>query len=226
MIRNLITEKTEVVMKSRYYSDNCCLCGEFLTGTFPKIYNEFYPIKSRICLETNDFVVIPSISPIVKGHLLVLPKWHISNMSMLSGEELPLFLNIVKRIISFDDYKDGYFVFEHGVGDDGFSGCGIDHAHLHIMPMKAELTRRIMARVALLFCVQACDKVEGFFCNRENNGSYLLYGDSLARMFYCLNEYIPSQFIRKIIAEEMGIDSGDWKLCNGRKEFFETIDMF
>ena len=62
------------------FSSNCCICSEISSGKFPSKYYSFYPVNNRICLENEQFIVVPSISPIVEGHLLIFPKYHIKNL--------------------------------------------------------------------------------------------------------------------------------------------------
>jgi diadenosine tetraphosphate (Ap4A) HIT family hydrolase len=42
--------------------------------------------------DNNQFVVLPSVSPVVENHLLVLPKKHINTMKQLTSDEKNSFL--------------------------------------------------------------------------------------------------------------------------------------
>jgi serine/threonine protein kinase len=60
---------------------DCCLCEEISSGAFPRQYQEVYPVNSRICLNTGEFVALPTLSPLSPGHVLILPQNHVTSDS-------------------------------------------------------------------------------------------------------------------------------------------------
>lgn len=205
----------------------CCFCDEFQGGGFPEKYLKHYPVKSRVCLESENFIVVPSISPIVVGHFLVLPKKHISNLFSIKKSEWDEFLRIVGFVIDrLKSLFGEYFIFEHGVGNDYFEGCGVDHAHLHIMPIPKKYHDDIISAVSICSDKVVIDSVSSIYNAKNDCSSYLLFGYELSKMNYLAEDKMTSQFIRRVVSCKLGVDSYDWKECKNKELFFKTLDIF
>lgn len=94
-----------------------------------KIYDEVF-------FESNYFIVVYDISPVVKGHSLVIPKRHILSFIELSKDEiddllLTLKVVIPKLISVYGDETSSYNLITQ-VGP--FSGMSVPHLHTHILP--------------------------------------------------------------------------------------------
>lgn len=89
-------------------------------------------IKTKSIYEDDNFNVILDIDPISDGHLLILPKEHIENLSeLISIRELNSLIKLLK-----DKLK------ERGYGEN-FSICinegeinELYHTHIHLIPRK------------------------------------------------------------------------------------------
>lgn len=103
--------------------ENCIFC---------KIINKQIP--SSVVYEDNDVVAFLDISQATKGHTLVLPKKHYSNLLEIEDEVLAKITKVAKTIaISMQD----------SLGAQGFNlvnncnevaGQSVMHFHLHIIP--------------------------------------------------------------------------------------------
>lgn len=103
--------------------ENCIFC---------KIINKQIP--SSVVYEDNDVVAFLDISQATKGHTLVLPKKHYSNLLEIEDEVLAKIIKVAKTIaISMQD----------SLGAQGFNlvnncnevaGQSVMHFHLHIIP--------------------------------------------------------------------------------------------
>ncbi|MBZ5610322.1 MAG: HIT domain-containing protein [Acidobacteriia bacterium] len=138
--------KTDAAMNSR--TSQCCICAEIVTGEFPLNYRHAYPIDSRICLETKDFVVFPSVSPMSGGHVLLLPRVHVTRLADLPDGQCQQLRLCVDQ--ATDRLRERFgqtcYLFEHGVATGG-TACGIDHAHLHLLPLATNIAYSIEAQV-------------------------------------------------------------------------------
>lgn len=90
---------------------------------------------------TDRFVVVPTKGPLVEGWLLVIPLDHRLSFSAL--DEVGELDELLSRTV---ELVAGAFaaptLFEHGATTAGSAfGCGIDHAHLHVAPLKFSLER-------------------------------------------------------------------------------------
>lgn len=207
----------------------CCLCAEIATRQFPADYRHAYPVESRICFETRDFVVLPSVSPMTAGHVLVLPRIHVTRLADLRpGEHEQLRActeHAVDRLRT--RFSEPCYVFEHGVTTSG-TACGIDHAHLHILPLSPNTIESIELRVEADFSVQARGSLGEMLATgtHEMRRCYLLHGTDLKSISLSFNDRIPSQYMRQLISAVCGRADWDWKLLFGSSEFRATQEAF
>ncbi len=90
-------------------------------------------IPSYKCAENEEFYAFLDISPVVKGHVLVIPRREIDYIFDMDDDELSRFHIFAKRVAkaiktAFPCKKVGMSVF----------GLEVPHAHIHLMPMNSE----------------------------------------------------------------------------------------
>jgi diadenosine tetraphosphate (Ap4A) HIT family hydrolase len=208
---------------------NCCLCEEISSKAFPDQYRSTYPIGSRICHETGEFVILPTLSPLRAGHILILPRRHVTNLAALPSTERQALLACAKSAEKrlSDRFGSELYFFEHGVTGAGLA-CGIDHAHLHILPLSAATADVVESHIEADFPYQyASGLIEGLsFANQVEATSYLLRGTNLDSVRMSLRESIPSQYMRRLIVEAEGRNEWDWKMLGGRADFLSTCTVF
>ena len=89
-------------------------------------------IPAYIIAENNDFIAFLDISPLVKGHVLVVPKMEIDKLFELPDNLLSAMLVFAKPIAmaierSFDCRRCGISVI----------GLEVPHAHMHLVPINS-----------------------------------------------------------------------------------------
>ncbi len=101
-----------------------CIFCQIVQGTIPcaRIY------------ETEDVLAFLDISPVIKGHTLVIPKTHVVNMLDLPGSlagEMHLAMQKLGQAM-MDGLKAGGF----NLGMNNFKDAGqlVMHAHYHLIP--------------------------------------------------------------------------------------------
>jgi ATP adenylyltransferase len=207
----------------------CHLCAEVQSRLFPKQYSAAYGVESRICYETEDLFVVPSVSPLSSGHVLILPREHLTRLSDLpeaSLRELYDCVDFVERRLSVRFGSSLYF-FEHGV-KRGQMACGIDHAHLHVVNLPGHIIATVERDVSHRFPSDADGTLHEVLragASRRNE-SYLVHGQAVGSLCIAFNEHVPSQYVRRRIAKASGRSDWDWKLVYGRPEFLDTCDAF
>lgn len=87
-------------------------------------------IPSYKVAENDKFLAFLDIQPIVKGHVLVIPKKEIDYIFNIEDEDLGEFINFAKLVAKkmdkvFDCKKIGMTVI----------GLEVPHAHIHLMPI-------------------------------------------------------------------------------------------
>ena len=90
--------------------------------------------KSRIVLETTEWIAFYDLFPVSKGHILLVPKEHYSTFFELPDrlkESLQYRINDVKTILDNEFHPDGYNI---GCNCGEAAGQTIMHFHMHIIP--------------------------------------------------------------------------------------------
>jgi diadenosine tetraphosphate (Ap4A) HIT family hydrolase len=191
--------------------NECDLCNE-LEGKdcyFRAIYQQ--DMRERIIFRTTNFAVIPTIGQIVEGYVLILPFKHYTAIGALPDElyaELEALMDFTKKAI-ISTYGVKPIFFEHGVPYEGgeSGGCGVYHMHLHVVPLNYEVNFQAsiplpFKRIASLYQLQ--DII-------SEGRSYLLYIDQEGNKFLNDSDHIPSQYMRRKLAEVLGSKDWDWR---------------
>ena len=96
-----------------------------------------YPVDRMYFYEDEEYSISPDLSPLVTGHLLVIPQKHYASFGELADSAfMSRVIEKGKELLGTDDV----LVFEHGAVLEGEGGASIDHAHLHIMPRPINVT--------------------------------------------------------------------------------------
>ena len=103
--------------------DDCIFC-KLANGDIPT--NSIY--------EDDDFNVILDASPATKGHALILPKEHYSNIYEIDEEVLAKTIKLAKKIIVKETETlkcDGYNIIQN---NGEVAGQTVFHIHMHLNP--------------------------------------------------------------------------------------------
>lgn len=222
-----IKGKKEARMSSSngsYSNGQCCICSEIQSGRLPPLYEEKYDIAYRNCLETRDFVVFPSVSPLTFGHLLLFPKRHVTSLAQLNSKCLQNLCKIVTQLAARVSVRsDPPYFFEHGVPENGTGGCGITHAHLHLLPLPTSIALSADGRVSKEYPPDRSGDLVHMLDTHIPGFHYLLFGQDLGDLRLSFSSGLPSQYMRRIIAEETGLTCWDWRELSGVNLFRRTI---
>jgi diadenosine tetraphosphate (Ap4A) HIT family hydrolase len=95
-------------------------------------------------LQTDHFVVLPSLGAMVKGWLLIVPKKHFMCMGAVPDALETDYFELRKRVCTHLEsvYGSPVVLFEHGPSRIlTRTGCGVDHAHVHVVPFAEDLIK-------------------------------------------------------------------------------------
>jgi diadenosine tetraphosphate (Ap4A) HIT family hydrolase len=164
--------------------------------------------------ETENFVVVPSLGALVEGWVLIVPKQHAIAVGALS-DSLISELQVVKARIASAlaaHYRSPVCAFEHGPSDVGCKlGCGVDHAHLHLVPLELDLRTAIQpfmpAQVEWQYATMR-DCRTAF----EAGAGYLYFEGPLGSGHIATGADFGSQLFRRAIATSIGAaDQFSWR---------------
>lgn len=184
---------------------DCPFCNEYKN----KI-NELIKFN-RIILETKSFIVIPTVGGFLKNYLLIVPKKHINCFGELS---LCQFKELNQIILWQKKINKKYFnmktsMFEHGtLNPNNESGKSIIHAHLHVFPNNISLIPEIDKYD---FGINKIDNIENLKIVSRKYNSYLYYNDIDNKDYIITHQGVPSQFLRKVLAKVLNIDTWNWR---------------
>ena len=182
----------------------CKYCSE-LFGHDAGLH-ELAPWNVRL-LETENFVVVPSLGALVEGWLLIVTKKHYLCM----GSIPPALDNELREItaITANILQETYHaptLFEHGPCRSGSGiGCGIDHAHMHLVPLRFDLEELSGAELSLMG--QSWQPAHGFSKLRQLYDSekpYVCLREPGRELLFSTPSDLPCQFFRRVIAEAQG----------------------
>lgn len=208
-------------------NNNCCICDEIKTGLLSTTLYKYYPIQNRFCFESKDFIVVPSVSPLNAGHILIFTKEHNSSMMSLSNPtKIQLFELVDQMYNNVQKHFGSPIIFEHGANDPADQGCGVNHAHIHILPLEASIRCEVMEEIKGSYLPDNWGNIQELLSGDNISSSYLLYGEDTDNMFFYNSGIIPSQSIRRIISAKLGKSQWNWKEYYGWRDFKDTYKTF
>jgi diadenosine tetraphosphate (Ap4A) HIT family hydrolase len=92
--------------------------------------------QSRIALENDAAVAFPDAFPIAEGHMLVVPRRHVTSLFDLPNEEQAAIWRLVAQVrgkLAAELKPDGFTI---GVNDGLAAGQTVLHAHVHVIPRR------------------------------------------------------------------------------------------
>lgn len=196
-------------------SSACCFCEEFCYGSENSHFRTHFGhlVNSRIIFESIDFVAVPSLGPVVEGHTLVIPKKHINSFAEIHDSKSALeFISRVKQWLTQN--KGNTTCFEHGtIAYTATGGCGITHAHLHVIPainiQLPNLSAGKWIKIENSNYIQILNRI-----GAQKSG-YLFFELSSGEKYYHLDPKTPSQYLRQHIVKALGKNNWDWRLNIG-----------
>lgn len=207
-------------MRKIKLKQDCCFCDEF-------IKNKPFPIytQNRVLLENKFSVAFPSLGAICNGHILIIPKTHTTSLALTPSLVLEYVLELRERVANKLTERFGSVVqFEHGVLPGEGGGCGVDHAHLHVLP------NLLNQPLSSLLPLEMAEITASCFSELKNFGAmerpYLYIEESSGEKKIFFTEHLPSQFVRRIISSHIKSAEWDWTHRPVNNNFLATLSTF
>jgi ATP adenylyltransferase len=185
--------------------ENCCLCSNVASGAAQE--------WNRPLLESRNFVVLPSVGSLVEGWLLIVPRDHHISMGALPDLLADEMRSLKHRLASRLRLLYGELcAFEHGPARlERRVGCGVDHAHLHIVPVAFDL-----ADAAAPFLPSDVSWAQGGWdqCRAAylSGKDYLYLEQPIGVGRIAVHDSFGSQVFRKAIAAKIGVpEQFNWR---------------
>ncbi len=179
-------------------------------------------VRQRVITGTTEWALLPSITPLTVGHLMIVPLEHVRGTAQLPLEQRRAVFQAAAESAAL--LRSGEVaVFEHGVGVDLIGGCGVDHAHIHLVPADRAAIRGATDQIRRDYPRAADADVESFLDDTVPEDSYLWLGPLGGPVTAVRTHDIPSQYLRRTIAQRIGSAAFDWRSLTGWLDFETTL---
>ena len=156
--------------------------------------------------ETADYFAVASVGALIPGWVLLCTRKHATNMSREYGRAQSTSLRLKVADMLRSRYESPIRLFEHGAGHVGSgTGCGVDHAHLHLVPLELPLIdglRHVDSTLTWMPC--RASELRSTSARHE----YLFFSEDASEADPAGHVTIlhkpTSQFFRKVIAHQLG----------------------
>jgi ATP adenylyltransferase len=176
--------------------------------------------------ESEHFMVLPSLGALVEGWLLIAPKEHFLSMGAMPEHLEPEFIALKCEVMELVERLFGpAVVFEHGPSARKHAvGCGVDHAHLHVVPVGYDLEFAVsqFLPVNAEWRNGTLDSCRAAF----ESGTDYLYLEQLHRngRIVC-HDGLGSQLFRRAIAKCIGVENEfNWRQYPQFANIWKTIE--
>jgi ATP adenylyltransferase len=178
--------------------------------------------RERLVRSSEHSAVFPSLGAFIEGWLLVAPREHVVASSELPDDhwhDLDAQVRTANEAVRAE-YGPTVF-FEHGAaGTNRTAGCGVDHAHLHIVPWVGNLREQIAAVPGFgRFAWHPAGHRpisrtgEDYIWISDETGAWITYASEL-----------PSQVVRQAMSHALGLAWWDWKVDHRTDTAAATLD--
>lgn len=169
--------------------------------------------RERLLDYGDGYAVVPSYGALVAGWVLIVPTVHVLTMAELPVEARRPLTDLVARVESRLSAAVGPTVlFEHGPAAVGRSpGCGVDHAHLHVVPVAVDLRAVAHETDVLPRSLQWVASAWPWDGRSAPERDYLFVRDVDGAGWLAEADELPSQAFRQTLCRHLGQQHWDWK---------------
>jgi ATP adenylyltransferase len=175
-------------------------------------------LHNQKLLETPRFVVLPSVGPLVPGHVMVVSKVHYQSLASMGAEAVLEYERLAARLRKAPFLSDGDpLEAEHGSTVNDKAGACVIHTHVHWLPG--------MGRFWNEFAQKLSPRSETDLLDLSGDASYIFArGRSQQAIFYA--DGLRSQTVRRILCELMDRDDIDWMQARRLDWVKETVEAW
>ncbi|MFA5076034.1 MAG: HIT family protein [Patescibacteria group bacterium] len=167
-------------------------------------------------VEEERFWVVCDRNPLTEGHILVIPREHISCVGNLVDDDFLQLKNWYQKISQFISNNYGpVAVFEHGI-----AGQTVPHCHVHFLPFNGNVAD-IISQADKLKEVSSLDELRREFVNK---GEYLFL--EVGGKQYLVDTIIGyPRFFRELFAAALGApERANWRVARQDPDINSKMD--
>lgn len=218
---------------------HCEFCDE-LSGIPGNRFARQYKgvLGERILWRDSHFVILPTLGQLFEGSLLLLPNSHAERFNDLSNFQQKSATKVIRRALSMStlpssDGDQHHLIFEHGARACDGRGCGIYHAHIHIVPLPRPVS---LIDLTGLRDIQRCDSLFDAWAYCSDWSEYLIVGlntveaSGASRQNFVAargngsSPLVPSQHMRQRIVEYFELPyEWDWRSYTQQEQYLKNV---
>jgi ATP adenylyltransferase len=202
--------------------------GPVLNSRFANVLSNACPrpLYDTVLRDTGTMIVTPTLGSIIPNWVLAIPKHHAANAACWAQNECNVPLSVIKEITrSFGSDLRDIIWFEHGAtGPRSIVGCGVDHAHIHIL-LKPPFSFKRLCEEAQAEGGLGWSRGRGnAYAAIDSSESYFVVGCGDQFLLAQAVEAAGSQFFRKAIARIVHRNAAwDYRFHAHKENVAETI---
>jgi diadenosine tetraphosphate (Ap4A) HIT family hydrolase len=192
----------------------CEFCAEF-SGDCSRFRRIYGLGVRRIVRSYGEVVVIPTIGQMFPASMLVVPTQHVETTAEAGASVLEQVDHALRDLSGRLAHLGRVLVFEHGARRCTKSGCGVYHAHIHVLPLPGHVSSEVFLPNTIARRGRSLSAALGQLADSEN---YFLCQDTYGRVAFCDAKVDPdapwltSQFGRRTLAAHFGLRCDwDWR---------------
>lgn len=168
--------------------------------------------------ETKDFRVICDGHPLIEGHILIIPKQHLSCIGEYPAELLEKFIKLDELVSDFVKKTYGSVSsFEHGK-----FGQTVFHSHVHYMPYKGNALDIVPEGKHKITKINSIRDLKKYY---EKDGGYLYFTIGNDKWIVDPSLVAP-RFFRDRFARALGrSERGNWKQMHNDDKLMEEAEI-
>ncbi len=93
-------------------------------------------VQAEAFAESQNFLAVYNISPVLPGHSMVIPRRHLAGLLQLSDAELCEMSLFARDVVKLLAKAFGQAAFDWTIQDGAAAGQTVAHLHLHLIPRK------------------------------------------------------------------------------------------
>ncbi|GAA4239340.1 hypothetical protein GCM10022254_59050 [Actinomadura meridiana] len=188
-------------------SDLCQELAGAADTTFRRIYGGSPP--GRIIGGGGTVSLLADMSPLTRGHLLLVPNTHYVSFGALMSEHAKAVTAALDEIVPHYRTSFGEPVFlEHGSTSRMDGSACIIHAHIHLLPLRFDEVNALMSQDGL-----TGTPLSGIVDLEQFGGvdmPYFYCGDAADHRVYSAVQARPRQYLRSVAGRLLGIADPEW----------------
>lgn len=165
--------------------------------------------------QDDRFWIVCDIHPLTEGHILIIPKEHISCIGVLNDKDFNNYKKLHSKVLDFinKEYGDAG-IFEHGI-----VGQTVFHTHAHFLPFWRTEKEIVPERNSM----RAISKLDSIKDEFKKQGKYLFIGLNKKKWLVKTNIGYPRIFRDRFANLLNATERSNWKMARNNQKLMKNF---